>query len=258
MDSDPRELAVPAPPDVCFNPDIGREPGRDPRQQRERTTRVARWLYRVRKGIRGARSGDGSENAARLAEASTDPGAMRRFVLDRIKQLGLSSPFTWEQYVAALQSAEAGARLLFEVSRLELGTGNFGYWFVTSAHQIDSSPQEHRAVVQRTFEHESYPSPRRHVGSQTYHGYLVLPTHVDAEHLERIAFHELGHLELGHIRAQELVSDEPALYSCSDLDGGLRERDAETFATVVMRLARAWDPATARAPSRDNFFDVLT
>lgn len=187
--------------------------------------------------------------------------ALRRFVLHRLRQLGLSTPFTWQAYVQALQhenSAERRERRL-AVVRAPLPTGTFGQLVVVRRQSTTERIGAPRCLPHydsygqlRQF-HSDDAGPDEEVVES-----LLVPFDSDDDHLERVVFHELGHRELGHITFETSSAAQPRIFACQQGLLDQRERDAETFATMVTRLSRGWDPGVIRAPCLDRFFDLLS
>lgn len=203
---------------------------------------------------------------------------IRRLALRRLAALGLSAPFSWQDYVAALQR-EFTAHMSSSELRIELvdlGAGDFGRWVVTCAPIAAASAQPVHCIE-----------------------WLSLPRHVVGDHLEHIAFHEFGHRELGHLDALHMLTPRhtarsadaaavnigmPASRSStlspslprevgtlvtirdcaatSDEDESQRhqaqEHEAEVFATLLTRLAHGWDPGALAAPRLEQIFDLLS
>ena len=199
---------------------------------------------------------------------------IRRLALRRLATIGLAAPFTWQDYVAALQR-EVAAHAPYSELRIELvdlGAGDFGRWVITCA-----------------------PAPAESIQPAHRVEWLSLPSHIADDHLEHIAFHEIGHRELGHLAilhgctaqlasltadasvadvgqraispSRSLTSENEgftALRDCADAsdDEPLRhqaqEREAEVFATLLTRLAHGWDPGALAAPHLEQIFDLLS
>lgn len=203
---------------------------------------------------------------------------IRRLALRRLAALGLSAPFSWQDYVAALQR-EFTTRMSYSELRIQLvdlGAGDFGRWVVTCAPIAAASTQPVHCIE-----------------------WLSLPRHVVDDHLEHIAFHEFGHRELGHLAAVNMLTPRRAARSAdatvvhtgmpssrsstlspslprdvgtvitvrdcaatSDDSEPLRhqaqEREAEVFATLLTRLAHGWDPGALAAPRLEQIFDLLS
>ncbi len=200
---------------------------------------------------------------------------IRRLALRRLATIGLAAPFTWQDYVAALQREVAGHTPHSElrIELVDLGAGDFGRWVITCAPAPAGSIQPAHRVE-----------------------WLSLPSHVADDHLEHIAFQEVGHRELGHLAILHGFTTHPAsltadasaadvgqraitpsrslpsenggftaLRDCADAsddDEPLRhhaqERDAEVFATLLTRLAHGWDPGALAAPRLEQIFDLLS
>ncbi|HZC08411.1 MAG TPA: hypothetical protein VE338_22455 [Ktedonobacterales bacterium] len=199
---------------------------------------------------------------------------IRRLALRRLAALGLSAPFTWQDYVAALQRefAAHAPHSELRIELVDLGAGDFGRWVITCAPAPAGSIQPARCVE-----------------------WLSLPSHIADDHLEHIAFHEIGHRELGHLAILHGFTAQPAsltaaaavadvgqraispsrslpnenegftaLRDCADAsdDEPLRhqahEREAEVFATLLTRLAHGWDPGALAAPRLEQIFDLLS
>ena len=201
---------------------------------------------------------------------------IRRLALRRLAAIGLSAPFTWQDYVAALQREVAAHAPQSElrIELVDLGAGDFGRWVVTCAPATAGSIQPARCVE-----------------------WLSLPSHVADDHLEHIAFHEIGHRELGHLAILHRFTAQPAsltadaaaadvvgqravtpprslpsengvftaLRDCAEVSDGdeplrhhAQEREAEIFATLLTRLAHGWDPGALASPRLEQIFDLLS
>jgi hypothetical protein len=203
---------------------------------------------------------------------------IRRLALRRLAALGLSAPFSWQDYVAALQREFTAHELSSElrIELVDLGAGDFGRWVVTCAPIAAASAQPVHCIE-----------------------WLSLPRHVVDDHLEHIAFHEFGHRELGHLAAFHMLTPRRAARSadaasanmglpstrsstlshspprevgtlvtirdCADAsnDGEpqrhqAQEREAEVFATLLTRLAHGWDPSALAAPRLEQILDLLS
>lgn len=199
---------------------------------------------------------------------------IRRLALRRLSAIGLSAPFTWQDYVTALQRefAAHAPQSELRIELVDLGAGDFGRWVITCAPATTGSIQPVHCVE-----------------------WLSLPSHIADDHLEHIAFHEVGHRELGHLAILHRFTAQPAslkadttaadvgqraispsrslpsenegftaLRDCADAsdDEPLRhqaqEREAEVFATLLTRLAHGWDPGALAAPRLEQIFDLLS
>ena len=200
---------------------------------------------------------------------------IRRLALRRLAAIGLSAPFTWQDYVAALQRefAAHAPHSDLRIELVDLGAGDFGRWVITCTPATAGSIQPAHCVE-----------------------WLSLPSHVADDHLEHIAFHEIGHRELGHLAilhgftaqlasltADTTAADEgqravtpprslpsengvfTALRDCAEVSDGdeplrhhAQEREAEIFATLLTRLAHGWDPGALASPRLEQIFDLLS
>lgn len=185
------------------------------------------------------------------------PNVLRRFVLHRLRQLGLGTPFTWQAYIEALQhenTAERRERRL-EVVRAPLPPGTFGQLIVRRQAVTGRIGGTWRLTDQDGYEQDHL--DRAGPGEEIVESLLV-PFDSDDDHLERVVFHELGHRELGHITCETSSAARPRVFACQHGSPDQHERDAETFATMVIRLAHGWDPGVIHAPCLDRFFDLLS
>jgi hypothetical protein len=210
----------------------------------------------------------------RYSHDYTSSRGLRQSIVQRVRDLDLQAPFTWEEYLLALQAefARAHPPLQLEIRRAAMPQGTSGQWVWIERPDTHEQSQELResqldthapSIVNQASGDNG--ATARETAAVSAH--LFLPQVVDESHLERIVYHELGHLELGHLQlngSKPLERTPPNVevgraFSCDALPvDDRRERDAEAFATILARLARGWDPGALQAPRLDQFFEVLS
>jgi len=207
--------------------------------------------------------------------------ALRRRLIRQVRAMGLRSPFSWQDYACALlriaidgdaaEKPDTRVACLVEppvhIAYVTLGPGESARW-VIQLLPGQARAADHAAILRRW-----RPSHQRSgslLDSVRYT--LLLPELAEDEYLEHIAFHELGHWELGHV-AQIAQAIEPSnaiarnelVCARANDAGGVTsttyaerrwEQEAELFAVTLTRLARGWDPALA-PPNMSHFFDFL-
>ncbi|MGH2504968.1 MAG: hypothetical protein ACRDID_20855 [Ktedonobacterales bacterium] len=203
-----------------------------------------------------------------LGASPLEARALRRSLIRQSRVLHLRSPFSWRDYLGALLNSAAppdaqhgvGAYAVnlvddgeqsLRVVPMVFGPGESARWVV----QRQSDPA--RVETQHNRTHRLFESGVRYT--------LLLSDLADDEYLEHIVYHELGHLERGHLSQALAIGSEALLCASADelgevngaLNASLRwEQEAELFALTLTRLARGWDPALA--PSTiSHFFDFL-
>lgn len=212
---------------------------------------------------------------------SLNAQALRRRLIRHMRAMRLRSPFSWQDYATVLlhiavdsdEEAKPDTRVAGQVeppvhiAYVTLGPGESARW-VIQLLPGQARAADHAAILRRW-----RPSHQRSgsiLDSVRYT--LLLPELAEDEYLEHIAFHELGHWELGHVVqvARAVVSSHEMVRSalvCARADeaGGVTcatsaeqqwEQEAELFAVTLTRLARGWDPALA-PPNMSHFFDFL-
>jgi len=192
---------------------------------------------------------------------------LRHALVQHVDDLGLHAPFTWQMYVVAVQNAYTSSypNVVIEVVPTHLPQGTSAHWVVVSAqtpatNQAENNPQPYLSV-QTTL--GSVVSTDRQFVTMT--ASLLLGCGHDEAYIERVVYHEMGHLALGHLptlppvpRHLQVVWMSPAsvMHEMNDAEAQ-HEHDAEQFATALVRLAHGWDPALLSAPRLNGFFDVL-
>lgn len=198
-----------------------------------------------------------------------DDRTLRHLILERISTLKLSPPFSWEEYIAALQVelARATASRHLVVLRADLGSDTLGRWIIgrrsAGQHQFVDDLVACSVVVPQfvaTAQVSCPDTPERVSTSKaTTVEWLQVPKHAVPDHLEHIVYHELAHRELGHLKRRRSGRGDGGDLSliCRVGGDGRRERDAEAFATMLMRLAHGWDPGALVSPRLASFFSLL-
>lgn len=213
-----------------------------------------RWLAR---GRAVAQNGGFSQSEPRLTAH-----ALRKQLIRQGRAFHLQSPFSWRDYVEVLfhitvpsitpgASWSNGPRQPLVVAPMVFGPGESARWVMQQepASAQDSSRGTH-------------PQPLLIDGVRYT---LLLPDLPDDEYLEHIVYHELGHMERGHLAAALALGGTELWCANEDGPGGAAdainaawhwEQEAELFALTLTRLARGWDPALAPV-NVAHFFDFL-
>ena len=189
--------------------------------------------------------------------------ALRKHLIRQGHALHLRSPFCWRDYLGALLHSvvptdtshyvfdgnDADSEPPLRIVSTVFGPGESARW-------VMRRPPDHTlARMQRT-----HPSPLLANGVRYT---LLLSELADDEYLEHIVYHELGHLQRGHLAQALALGSETWL--CAGAPGGASaelnlaqrwEQEAELFAVTLTRLARGWDPALAPS-TMSRFFDLL-
>ncbi|HEY7976057.1 MAG TPA: hypothetical protein VID72_11985 [Ktedonobacterales bacterium] len=220
-----------------------------------------RWLNRHRRVV-------AQDNGFWQETPPLDAYALRRSLIHQGRALQLRSPFSWQDYLGALlhfdvppdaphrangDVGDAGERPL-RVVYMMFGPGESARWVMQR--------QPGYAQMAERDARDSHPNALLADGVRYT---LLLSELADDEYLEHIVYHELGHLERGHL-AQALAMGSGELACASTREPGAVtsemaiaqrwEQEAELFALTLTRLARGWDPALA-PPSMSRFFDFL-
>lgn len=194
-----------------------------------------------------------------------DARALRKVLIRQCHTLQLEAPFSWRNYLSALFRITAPP-----IAPLASAPSDEGERPLTITSMMFGSGESARWVMQRApasaqdASRGAYPHSLL-VGGVRYT--LLLPDLPDDEYLEHIVYHELGHLERGHLTATLALGLGDAELRCaSEGDPGSGndamhttrrwELEAELFALTLTRLARGWDPALA-PPNMAHFFDFL-
>jgi len=193
-----------------------------------------------------------------------DARALRRSLIHQLHTLHLHSPFSWWDYLGAL------LRIPGPTSALRRGNVNSdddGEPPLRIVYMVFEPGESARWVMQRLPNHAQLSQsrcPYRFLETGVRYT-LLLSELADDEYLEHIVYHELGHLERGHLAQSLAMGNEALLCAGADepdrLPGALTtaqhwEQEAERFSLSLTRLARGWDPAVAPS-TMAHFFDFL-
>lgn len=198
-----------------------------------------------------------------LGEPLLDARALRKHLIRQGHALHLRSPFSWRDYLGALlhvvvspdtpsranDGMKGDTEPPLRIVSMVFGPGESARWVMRR------QPDRSQARMQRT-------RPSLLLENGVCYT-LLLSELADDEYLEHIVYHELGHLQRGHLaRALEtggdtwLCAGAPGA-SSTELNVAQRwEQEAELFSVTLTRLARGWDPALAPS-SISRFFDLL-
>lgn len=188
--------------------------------------------------------GETFEAANAEAQASWSSDFLRAYLLRHLQDLELTAPFSWRAYLDTMKRAyeQTHPHVRIEITRTHLPQGTFAQWIMSVYPVTDSREYGMDGPKQRR---------RQEVSAQ-----LLVAQSSDEAIVERSVYHEVGHLELGHL----LLADAPVFAAprvTRDAGHEADERDAEHFATILQRLAHGWDPAALLAPRLDSFFHVM-
>ena len=202
------------------------------------------------------------DGGLRAEESPLTARALRKKLIRQSHALHLQSPFSWRDYVSALFRIpvpslapyalySGGLKQPLAVTSMVFGPGESARWIM----------QRGPGSAQST----SRGAPPQSLLVDGVRYTLLLPELPDDEYLEHIVYHELGHMEHGHLtRALAMGDDELRCASEDDpsaandaMNATQRwEQEAELFALTLTRLARGWDPALTPA-NVAHFFDFL-
>lgn len=196
-------------------------------------------------------------------EPPLDARALRKCLIHQSHALHLRSPFSWRDYLGALlhvvvptytshsaiDGVEGDTEPPLRIVSTVFGPGESARW-----------------VMRRQPDHTLARTQRAHSSPLLENGMcytLLLSERADDEYLEHIVYHELGHLQRGHLAQALALGSETLLCvgAPDSISAGVNvtrrwEQEAELFAVTLTRLARGWDPALAPS-SISRFFDLL-
>lgn len=215
-----------------------------------------RWLTHHRRMV--AQGGDFSP-----VESPLDAHALRKSLIRQGHALHLRSPFSWRDYLEALLHDVVSTDT---PHRFTYGVDDFIEPPLRIISMVFGPGESARWVMRRQLGHSQVRMQRAHPSALLENGVrytLLLSELADDEYLEHVVYHELGHLQRGHL-AQALAMGGD-MWLCAGAPGDLNaemsitrrwEQEAELFAVTLTRLARGWDPALAPS-SMSRFFDLL-
>ena len=195
-------------------------------------------------------------------ESPLNARALRKKLIRQSHALHLQSPFSWRDYVSALfhitvpslapcDPCSSGLNQPLVVASMVFGPGESARWI------MQRGPGSAQSTSRGAHPHSLLVDGVRYT--------LLLPELPDDEYLEHIVYHELGHMERGHL-TRALAMGDAELRCASEDDPSAAsdamnatqrwEQDAELFALTLTRLARGWDPALTPA-NVAHFFDFL-
>lgn len=214
-----------------------------------------RWLTRRRRAV-------AQDGGFWQEYPSLDARALRARLIRQCRTLHLQSPFSWRDYLGALLHVAVPAvapgafsrddrAQPFAIRFIAFGPGESARWVM----------QRQTGEALRTAR-GAHPSPLFADGVRYA---LLLSSLANDEYLDRIVYHELGHLQRGHL-AQALTMGGAELRCGSEDGSGAAvdtmnvtqrwEQEAEGYALTLTRLAHGWDPALAPSTVA-RFFDFL-
>ena len=200
---------------------------------------------RLARDTGGSKSSNIREEDVLSAPSSLSHEAIRTYLLRRLQDLKLTAPFSWPLYFEEVRRSYVRTKIPIRCIVLKptsLPQGIFAQ-LVAVAHSSTGDRAVERGVD----------------SCQDITVTLLISQNADESRIERAVYHEMAHLELGHLwLASTRQSMTPELTTGLAVTPDPRhERDAELFTTILQRLAHGWDPGALPAPRLEAFFDLL-